>query len=127
MKKRLLLVDDDPAVRRMLFRLLTDEDYSVSLACTGREAIKLASTADLVLLDLNLAVEDECETFERITADRPSLPVILITARPTQLAARAPRAGALMDKPLDLPKLLRTIRELLEESTEHRLARLDGN
>jgi DNA-binding NtrC family response regulator len=55
------------------------------------------------------------------------LPVIIITARPNQLfPALASGAGALLEKPLDFPKLLQTMRDLLEESVETRLARMAG-
>jgi hypothetical protein len=53
--------------------------------------------------------------------------VIIITARPNQLfPALAAGAGALMEKPLDLPKLLRTMRDLMAEPAEARLARTAG-
>ena len=57
----------------------------------------------------------------------PSLPVVVITARPNQLfTALAAGVGALVEKPLHIPKLLQTISRLLRESVEPRLARLAG-
>jgi CheY-like chemotaxis protein len=129
MKKTILLVDDDPGVRRMLLRVLEEEDYVVVPAANGLEAVEMVINAapDLVLLDLNLPVQNGWDTFERLTAENPWLPVIIITARPNQLfPALASGAGALMEKPLDLPKLLRTIRDLLAEPAETRLARIAG-
>ena len=51
MKHKILLVDDDPGVRRMLSRVLEEEDYAVVPAANGLEAIELAAsrTPDLVL------------------------------------------------------------------------------
>ena len=67
------------------------------------------------------------QTFQRISVDVPSVPVIIITARPNQLfAALAAGAGALMEKPLDLPKLLQTIRDLISEPESVRCARSAG-
>jgi CheY-like chemotaxis protein len=129
MKYRILLVDDDPAVRWMLLRVLEDDGYSVLPAANGAEALELAKskTPDLVLLDLALPVQDGWQVFERLANEHPLVPVVVITARPNQLfPALASGVGALMEKPLDLPKLLRTIQDLLEEPEEARKARVAG-
>jgi CheY-like chemotaxis protein len=129
MKNSILLVDDDPGVRRMLLRVLEDEGYIVFPAAGGLEALEIASgkAPDLVLLDLTLPGQDGWQTCQQLSLDHPLLPVIIITARPNQLfSALASGVGALMEKPLDLPKLLRTIQELLEEPPEARLARTVG-
>ncbi len=127
--KTILLVDDDSAVRRMLSRLLTEEHYNIVPATNGLEALDLAQTTpiDLVLLDLNLPMKDGWDTFEQLTTRSPLLPVVIITARSNQIfPALASGAGALMEKPLDLPSLLQTIRDLLAEPAEARLARMAG-
>ena len=55
------------------------------------------------------------------------MPIIVITARPNQrFTALAAGIGALMEKPLDLQKLFATIRELLDEPADVRIARLAG-
>ena len=73
MKKKVLLVDDDPGVRRMLLRVLEEEDYDVVPAVNGLEALDLATNTapDLVLLDLNLPVQNGWETFERLNTENP--------------------------------------------------------
>jgi len=127
--KTLLLVDDDSAVRRMLSRLLSEEHYHVLTAGNGVEGIDVAhsNSVDLVLLDLNLPMKDGWDTFERLTTENPLLPVVIITARSNQIfPALASGAGALMEKPLDLPNLLQTIRDLLNEPVAVRLARMAG-
>ena len=128
-KQRILLVDDDPAIRQILVRLLTEENYLVLTAANGVEALVLSESTqfDLVLLDLNMPVKNGWETFEQLTSQDPLVPVILITARPNQFfPALASGAGALLEKPLDLTRLLHTIRTLLGESEELRLSRLAG-
>jgi CheY-like chemotaxis protein len=128
-KKNILLVDDDPAIRQFLLRLLEEENYLVVTAANGVEALEFVNAAkvDLVLLDLSMPVKDGWETFEQVTRTNPLLPIILITARPNQFfPALASGVGALMEKPLDFEKLLSTIRSLLEEPAEARLARLTG-
>jgi DNA-binding response OmpR family regulator len=128
-KPKILLVDDDPAIRQILVRLLTEEDFIVLTAANGVEALALAGSAkfDLVLLDLNMPVKNGWETFEQLSAADPLMPIILITARPNQFfPALASGVGALLEKPLDFTKLFHTIHDLLEESDEMRLARLAG-
>ena len=129
MKPKILLVDDDPSVREMLGRILVEEGYVVLPAANGQQALDLtaATEINLVLLDLNLPVKNGWDTFEHLTTENPLLPIIIITARPNQLfPALASGVGALMEKPLDFPKLLQTIRRLLEEPAEIRLARVAG-
>ena len=129
MKSTILLIDDDPGVRRMLLRLLTEEGYQVVPAGRAEEAFEQASRhpIDLVLLDLNLPAQDGWTIFEKLTTANPLLPVIVITARSNQVfPALASGVAALMEKPLDLPKLLGLIHDLLTEPDEARLARMNG-
>ncbi len=128
-KKKILLVDDDSAIRKILLRLLAEEGYSVLPAANGVEALDFASVAkfDLVLLDLNMPQKNGWETFEQLTAKDPILPIIVITARPNQIfPALASGVGALLEKPLDFVRMLETIRDLIQESPEVRLARMAG-
>src|SRR5205823_2400909 len=95
----------------------------------GRNALEMVASkpVDLVMLDLNMPVQDGWRTFESLTRDYPLLPIIIITAKPNQLfPALAAGVGALMEKPLDFPKLLQTIHDLLNEPAEARLARVAG-
>ena len=129
MKKTLLLVDDDPGIRESVAQVLTKEGYEVVPAASSQEAVELAATCPvhLVLLDLNLPRKSGWDTFEMLTRQNPWLPVIIITGRSNQLfLSLAVGAGALMEKPLDLPKLLQTVRNLLAEPMETRIARQEG-
>ena len=128
-QKKLLVVDDDPSVRTMLKRVLAGEGYRVRSAANGAAALQVANSAppDLVLLDVKLPEENGWDIFGRLTRKWPSLPVVVITARPNQLfTALAAGVGALVEKPLHIPKLLQTISRLLRESVEIRLARVAG-
>lgn len=127
--KRILVVDDDPGVRESLLALLGGEGYQALPAAGGLQALALAACnpPDLVLLDLNLPGQNGWDTFELLTSKNPLLAVIVVTARPNQLfTACNAGVGALMEKPLDIPFLLRTIKTLLEEPAEERLARMAG-
>jgi CheY-like chemotaxis protein len=125
--RRVLIADDDPSVRQMLGRLLESEHYTVVGARTGREAIAMfrAAAPDLVLLDLNMPGKDGWEAFHMMDAINPMIPVIIITARPSQYE-QATRMGAdaLMEKPLDLALLLETIGKFLAESQTERRERI---
>jgi DNA-binding response OmpR family regulator len=127
--KRILLVDDDPTVRDSLNDMLVAEGYFVIPAENGQQALDLATRlpVDLALLDLNMPVKNGWDTFEQLTAGHPLIPIIIVTARPNQLfTALNAGAGALLEKPMDIPTLLRTMEKLLAESAEQRLARLAG-
>lgn len=115
-KKRILLADDDDAVREMLGRVLRSADYDVTVAATGRAAASrfAAKPPDLVLFDLNLPEGDARTDFESVCAKHPLIPVIVTSARSHE-EERAAQLGAdvLMEKPLDLPRLLAVIRSLV--------------
>jgi DNA-binding response OmpR family regulator len=127
--RRILLVDDDDSVRTSIGNVLEMEGYAVVAAHDGHHAVELAAQEefDLVLLDLNMPRKNGWDTFEELTREHPLLPVVVITARPNQLfTAVGAGAGALVEKPMDIPTLLQTIRTLLAESVTHHLARLAG-
>lgn len=129
-ENRILVVDDDASVREMLARVLVGEGYLVSAAAEGTFALEIVASTkiDLVLLDLNMPGKSGWDTFERLTAENPSLPVIIVTARSNQLfTALGAGVGALLEKPLHFPKLLQTIHRLLAEPAESRLARMAGS
>ena len=117
-RQRILLVDDDAGVRSSLQSVLVEEGYVVIPANDGEEALELIASRsiDLVLLDLNMPRKNGWDTFERLSAEYPLVPVILITARPNQLfTAVSAGVGALLEKPLDIPVLLQSIPRLLAE------------
>jgi len=115
---RLLLADDLPSIRDSLSRLLRRQGYNVALAGNGLEAVERVSTEhfDLVLLDLSMPELNGWEALKRIVALQPGLPVVIITAHSHQRSWVEPSgAWALLEKPLDIPLLLGTIRELTEQ------------
>jgi len=127
--RSILLVDDDPTVRDSLSDVLVSEGFFVIPAENGEQALESAnkSPVNLVLLDLNMPVKNGWDTFEQLTREHPLIPIIIATARPNQLfTAVSAGVGALLEKPLDIPTLLRTMRKLLNETAQQRLARLAG-
>jgi two-component system chemotaxis response regulator CheY len=129
MKKSVLVVDDDAAVRQSVTKVLEGAGYEVAAASDGEAAVVqfVPEQIDLVLLDLNLPLRDGWDVFERLTTRYPFVPVIIITGMPNQYrTALAAGASALMEKPIDVPALLKTMDELLAEPKEARLRRLCG-
>jgi DNA-binding NtrC family response regulator len=124
-----LVVDDILSVRDSLRKVLEYAGYRALLAKDGVEAQEQfeLERVDLMLLDIGLPLHNGWETFERITLVNPLLPVIIITGQADQWeVAQAAGAGAFMEKPLDVERLLETIEQLLAEPTEARLQRLCG-
>ena len=129
MKKRIMVLDDDEQIRQSLHKVLRAEDYEVVLAAEGAEALAQLErhSVDLLLLDLNLPNKSGWDVFERVSSLDPLLPIIIITGRENQSTlAMAAGVGALMQKPLDVSRLLKTMSELLGETPQTRLKRLAG-
>jgi CheY-like chemotaxis protein len=128
-KQRLLVVDDDAAVREAMKRVLESVGYEVEVAKDGEEAVSqfLPEETDLLLLDLNLPSRSGWDVFERMTTRYPLVPVIIITGMPNQYrTAVAAGVSALMEKPIEPAVLLETISDVLAEKGERRLSRMSG-
>jgi two-component system, OmpR family, alkaline phosphatase synthesis response regulator PhoP len=78
---RVLLVDDDPAIREVLSAYFRREGHEVVEAMDGQGALHLATASDVVVLDLMLPVLDGWEVLRILKRDRPSLPILMLTAR----------------------------------------------
>ncbi|HJZ49191.1 MAG TPA: GAF domain-containing protein [Roseiflexaceae bacterium] len=128
----ILVVDDDPSIRRMFQLLLNDTGYRVSLATSGEEALAYMElvTPDLVLMDLVLPGISGQEVTERIKADaaKPFIPVILVTAKNDQRAkVTALDAGAddFLVKPVEFAELLARVRAMLRLQRSQRSLRAE--
>ncbi len=116
---RILVVDDDPAIRRTLAAELKAEGYAVSEAADGREA--LASFAreepDLVLTDLRMPDGSGLDVLRKTRETNPETPVVMITAyTSTRTAIEALKAGAYdyVSKPFDVEELKHVVGKALE-------------
>lgn len=112
---RILIIDDENAIRESLDTLLTLEGFTVSAATDGPSGLELLSRNeyDLLLLDLALPGESGIDLLPRVIEMQPNLPVIMITAYGTVgNVVDAIRAGAenFVQKPWDNEKLLADIR-----------------
>jgi two-component system response regulator MprA len=116
---RILVVDDEPAVREALRRALQLEGYEVELASEGAEALDRIHSdtgIDAALLDVSMPRLDGLETCRRLRAEGNALPVLMLTAR-DEVADRVAGLDAGADdyvvKPFALEELLARLRALL--------------
>jgi DNA-binding NtrC family response regulator len=112
---RILVIDDEAAIRDSLEVLLTLEGYTVKMASDGDQGLRILEldTFDLILLDLALPGRTGLELLPLIKERQPETPVIMITAYGTvDNVVEAIRAGAenFVQKPWDNEKLLADIR-----------------
>jgi two-component system response regulator AtoC len=96
-KQSILVVDDEPKMRRLLEIMLTQMDYQVLQAADGREALNLLAeqTVDLVITDLRMPHLDGIGLLRQLRADNNDVPVIVVTAFGTvESAVDAMKYGA---------------------------------
>ena len=118
---RILVVDDEPAVRHVLERILRLEGFEVQMAGDGREAVRsqAAAPADAVLLDVLMPELDGLEVCRRMRDTGDRTPVLMLTARDEvgdRVAGLDAGADDYLPKPFALEELLARLRALLRRS-----------
>ncbi len=116
---RILIIDDDDALRKSFHKLLTEEGYEAESAASGEAGLKIIrrSMPDLVIADMQLPGMNGFEIFKAIHAIEPRLPVIIMTAYgTTESAIEATKMGAFdyILKPFEIPDMLSVIGQSLE-------------
>ena len=119
---RVLIVDDEAAVRDSLKRALALEGYDVELAPDGQEALRLLalSAPDAIVLDLLMPLVDGLEVCRRIRAAGDETPILILTARDSvgdRVTGLDAGADDYLVKPFALEELLARLRALLRRST----------
>jgi CheY-like chemotaxis protein len=116
--RRILVVDDDPAVRSILSDALRQEGYCVNCVCNGRQALTVCEQnkpADAVVLDLAMPIMDGLTLVRtlRQQTDWGEVPLLILSGKPhaheigVSLGARA-----CISKPFDLVQLLETVERI---------------
>lgn len=113
MAPRVLVVDDEPMLRRLVARALTDAGYMVDEASDGLAGWELARSTpfDLVITDSRMPRLSGPEFVRRLHEFNPALPVLQLSG-----SDRRPMVIPTLFKPFEMAELVRAVRELLAES-----------
>ena len=119
MKPRILVIDDESAIRDSLRMILEYEGYEVQGAATGQDGLTLVDRdpPELVFLDIKMAGMDGLEVLQRLKAGHDTLPVVMISGHATvSTAVEATKLGAFdfIEKPLSTERVLVTVRNALD-------------
>ncbi|MFD3722030.1 response regulator transcription factor [Streptomyces sp. NPDC058674] len=120
--QRILVVDDEPAVREALRRSLAFEGYSVRTAVDGVDALDTADaySPDLIVLDIQMPRMDGLTAARRLRAAGSVTPVLMLTARDTvgdRVTGLDAGADDYLVKPFELDELFARVRALLRRSS----------
>ncbi len=115
----ILIVDDEPSIRRTVREILEYEEYAVEEAEDGAAAIETirSMSLDLVLLDIKMPEVDGMDVLKTVADEAPETPVVMISGHGTiEAAVEATKLGAFdfIEKPPDLNRLLVTVRNALD-------------
>jgi two-component system nitrogen regulation response regulator NtrX len=118
-KRRILVIDDERAIRETLSEVLTDEGYAVTTAASGEEGLRrfLDERWDLLLLDVWLKDRDGLSLLEAAENRVKEVPVVMISGHANvETAVKAVRLGAydFLEKPLALERVLLTAQKAIE-------------
>lgn len=122
-RARIIVVDDDKGIRKVLKTILEEEGYVVDTAENGKEAIKKSNAKfyNLALIDIRLPDMEGTKLLSAIKETTPKMVKIIITGYPSlQNAIEAVNkdADAYILKPFDMGKVLNKIREHLKKQKE---------
>lgn len=121
MSGKVLLVEDEKKIARVLELELRHEQYEVTLAKTGPEGLKLAQMGawDMILLDIMLPGMDGLEVLENLRKTNKTVPVIMLTARdsvPDKVSGLDLGANDYVTKPFAIEELMARVRGLIRAS-----------
>ena len=122
---RILVIDDDENIRKVLETILEDEGYIVETAETAKTGIKESERAffNLALIDVRLPDMEGIELLSKLRDTKPKMRKIIVTGYPTlqnAVAAVNKGADAYVMKPFEVDKILQTIREQLKKQEEEK-------
>jgi DNA-binding NtrC family response regulator len=122
---RILIIDDDENIRKVLQTILEDEGYQVETAETAKQGIEKSEKSfyNLSLIDVRLPDMEGIELLTKLRETKPKMRKIIVTGYPTlQNAVSAVNNGAdgYVLKPFDVEKILVTIKEQLQKQAEEK-------
>lgn len=112
---KILIIDDERAIRRALREILEFENFHVEEAENGKEGVEKAESSDfdLIFCDIKMPMMDGMEVLERLTLQKIEIPIVMISGHGNiDTAVQAIKKGAFdfIEKPLDLNRILVTVR-----------------
>ncbi|PIX32845.1 MAG: response regulator [Bacteroidetes bacterium CG_4_8_14_3_um_filter_31_14] len=118
---RILIIDDEKSIRNTLKEILEHEKYEIELAEDGVKGLEVLNSVkvDVVLCDIKMPKMDGIEVLSNIVTNQSDIPVIMISGHgDIETAVDALKKGAFdyVQKPLDLNRILVTIRNALDKS-----------
>lgn len=119
-KPRLLLLDDDPSMQRLVLAMLKNEGYRVDVVSSGQQAIEKVGAHEYhaLLLDVMTPTEGGLTVIRYLQKEKPAMVkrVVLVTASPQSvLHAVEKDVFAIVHKPFEANELLATIKEALQQ------------
>ncbi|MCW4010649.1 MAG: response regulator [Candidatus Bathyarchaeota archaeon] len=122
---RILIIDDDVNIRKVLRAILEDEGYVTEVAETAKKGIEKTENSfyNLALIDVRLPDMEGIDLLVNLRETTPRIRKIIITGYPTlqnAVAAVNKGADAYVMKPFDVEKLLQTIKEQLKKQAEEK-------
>jgi DNA-binding NtrC family response regulator len=122
---RILVVDDDETIRTTMKAILQDEGYIVDLAATGKEAIQKTTEKNynVALLDIRLPDMEGIELLKLLKDGIPRTRKIMVTGYPSMqnaISALNKNADAYLLKPVDIEKLLATVKQQIDDQENER-------
>jgi DNA-binding NtrC family response regulator len=122
---RILVVDDDDTIRTTMKAILQDEGYTVDLASSAKEAIQKSqqNNYNVALLDIRLPDMEGVELLKLLKDGVPRTRKIMVTGYPSlqnAISALNKNADAYLLKPVDVEKLLNTVKQQLEAQENER-------
>ena len=122
---RILVIDDDENIRKVLATILEDEGYIVETAETAKKGIEKSEKTfyNLALIDIRLPDMEGIDLLLKLRSTKPKMRKIIVTGYPTlqnAVAAVNKGADAYVMKPFEVDKILQTIREQLKKQEEEK-------
>ena len=119
---KVLIIDDERAIRRALKEILEFEDCTVLEAENGKEGLDISRTnaLDLIFCDIKMPVMDGTEVLEALISDGNEVPIIMISGHGNvETAVHSIKKGAFdfIEKPLDLNRILVTLRNVKDRNS----------
>jgi len=124
-RARILVVDDDEDIRKVLATILEDNGYAVDTAKNGKEAVKKSKVKfyNLALIDIRLPDMEGTKLLAKIRDTTPKMRKIMVTGYPSMqnaIEALNKGANAYIVKPFDMDNVLQTIKEQLKKQEKEK-------